>query len=104
MPSLINEKTNRPMGIATNIGWMGCFPMLAGLVITASLQLGVSVLVKRYGFRSSDALPLFISKGTELWVCVTIHLPSILRKQTVARHRISIFSPSVFVPRTPLRL
>ena len=37
--------------------------------------------LKDYGFRSSDARPLFTSNGTELCACVTIHLQSSLRKQ-----------------------
>src|ERR1017187_10287992 len=55
---------------------------------------------KCYGFKSSDALPVFGSKGTELCSCVTIHFPSILRKQRVVRHHISSFPPSVFVALT----
>ena len=47
--------------------------------------------VARYGLRPSDALPLCISKGTELCSCATTHFPSTLRKQTVARHHMSIF-------------
>lgn len=39
-----------------------------------------------YGLRSSDALPVSTSNGTELCSCVTIHLPSILRKPTVGHH------------------
>src|SRR5262245_25416499 len=53
---------------------------------------------KHYGLRSSDALPLSGLKGTELCSCVTIHLPSILQKQTVARSHISSFFPSFLVP------
>ena len=53
-----------------------------------------------YGWRSSDALPLFTSKGTELCSCVTIHLSCILRKQIVARHHMSNFVPSAIVPFT----
>ena len=45
-----------------------------------------------------------MSKGTELCPWVTIHLPSILRQQRVARHDMSIFFPCVVVPVTRLRL
>ena len=51
-----------------------------------------------YGRRSIEAFPDFISKGTELCSCVTVHLPFVFSKQTVARHHISTILPSVLVP------
>ena len=59
-----------------------------------------AVIDRCYGFKSSDALPLFGSKGTELCSCVTTHVPSILRKQTVVRHHISSCPPPAFVALT----
>src|SRR5436189_3877828 len=52
---------------------------------------------KYYGLRSSDALPLSTSKGTELCSCVIIQLPSSLWKQIVVRHHMSSCAPSVLV-------
>jgi len=61
-------------------------------------------LEAHYGLRSTNALPLAVSKGSELCPCVTNHLPSTLRKPLVARHHISIFASSLLVPVLPLRL
>ena len=67
----------------------------------ATSSLSLQEFAKSYGSKSSDALPLFGSKGTELCSCVTIHFSSILRKQTVERHHISICCPpSVIVALT----
>src|SRR5262245_25170383 len=57
-----------------------------------------------YCLRSSEALPLCTSKGTELCPCVAIHMPSILRAQTIARYDLSIFCSLVVVAVTRLRL
>src|SRR5215813_9448045 len=36
MTSLISEKIQSPIGNTINIGWIGCFAILAGLAITTS--------------------------------------------------------------------
>lgn len=55
---------------------------------------------RRYGLRSTDALPLSASKGTDVCSCETTHAPSVLRKQTVERTHMSTSRPLVIVPLT----
>lgn len=48
---------------------------------------------KCYGLRSTAALLLpSMYKGTEIYSCVTIHLPSIVRWQAVTRTQTSVSS------------
>jgi hypothetical protein len=54
----------------------------------------------RHGFRSSDALPLSTSKGTDWCSWVIVHLPPAFRRQTVARTHMPTAVPSVIVPLT----
>ena len=68
-----------------------------------SFEVRDEIFAKRYGLRSSEALPLCGSKGTEACSWAIVHLPPVFRKQMVARHYISIFFPFVIVPVTRLR-
>src|SRR5207253_3166314 len=56
------------------------------------------------GCRSVRALPLLMSKGSELCPWVTTHPPGIRRKPLVARHHISTATPFLVLPDTRLRL
>jgi hypothetical protein len=68
------------------------------------MRIALTGVVHRLGLEIQRRFAALHVESTELCSCVTIQLPSTLRKQTVARHHISIFFPSLVVPFTLLRL
>ncbi len=78
--------------------------VVPGSLASRDLVMFEPFAAKDYGSRSSTAMPLWGSNGTELCSCATRHLPPTLRQHTVARHYITSSPPPTFVPLTRLRL